>query len=439
MLPLLYASLLLSLACLWSSGVPSIAAHVITSASDRGIPETAYLAGVPDPSRHATVVMCRHCGATLTSGAQYMVPSAKPVPEHFHGTEACTEFTHRRHGQTEPGQLSRFNNPHGEAVSVVPMEKVPGAKLAAGTVSVQDSWYAGHGWHSIVCSQCGTHVGWAFAPVSSLPSSAPAPPAGPLSTAPARRTPEQRLPRAVEYVPGEEAERLGSLQHQCLLLQKGWWTYEYCHKTSVRQLHIANGKVETAWSLGQYQPSKSGPGPYDPQWYASHFYAGGQVCHETRSSRSTEVQFFCCESVKDSASAQAAPLPDQPSASPTPATRAVDPLSPWIASVTEPALCQYQFKVCLPTLCEGSKQALPQLVPSSSVGATPAGQRVDAPAQLPAAGGNAGASPAGQDQASQAMTPAFHVLRWDAVVSDVSPDFAWVDLLTLETEVLMHS
>ena len=435
---LAHFSILLYTIYIWSTYLPSSAAHVITSASDRGIPETAYLAGVPDPSRHATVVMCRHCGATLTSGAQYTVPDAKPVQEHFHGTEPCTEFTHRHDGHTVSGQLSKFKNPHGEAVSVVPMDKVPGAKLAAGTVSTQDSWYEDHGWHSIVCSQCGTHVGWAFAPVSSLPSSTPAPVAGPLSstnTAPVLRTPEQRLPRAIEHVPGEEAEHLASLQHQCLLLQKGWWTYEFCHKTSVRQLHIAaNGKVETAWSLGQYQPSKSGPGPYDPQWYTSHFYAGGQVCHETKSKRSTEVQFFCCEAVKDPASAQASPSPGQPSASPTPATRAVDPLSPWIASVTEPALCQYQMKVCLPTLCEGSKRALPQLVPSSSVDATPVGQRVDAAASTASTADYRSAAHSGQ-----AMTPAFHVLRWDAVVSDASPDFAWVDLLTLETEVLMHS
>jgi hypothetical protein len=135
-----------------------------------------------------------------------------------------------------------------------------------------------------------------------------------------------------------EEELLKGFQSNCMLLEKGWWSYKWCHKKEIRQFHKEpDGKVAAEWSLGKYHhtsnPSKDrsdverqqSKASKDGAFY-SHYFNQGQQCEETKALRQTEVRFFCCDDGKGS----------------------------YIQSITEPATCQYTLKICAPELCSES-------------------------------------------------------------------------------------
>jgi len=68
-------------------------------------------------------------------------------------------------------------------------------------------------------------------------------------------------------------------------------------------------------------------------YYTSHFFLRGQNCDETGRGRSSEVQFFCC------------------------VTRGATSTEAYIESITEPSLCKYRLRVCVPSLCVGGVAA----------------------------------------------------------------------------------
>lgn len=113
---------------------------------------------------------------------------------------------------------------------------------------------------------------------------------------------------------------------KCVVLNRGYWNYEWCHGVGVRQFHVeqapnGGGVQNPAWSMGnemlergavtrEVPPIIPGCEYYGSTlmqacpstavvssaafYFTSHFFRGGQMCHETGKGRATEVQFFCC-------------------------------------------------------------------------------------------------------------------------------------------------
>lgn len=128
-------------------------------------------------------------------------------------------------------------------------------------------------------------------------------------------------PQAIPYVLSEELQTLSPLAGKCFELHTGWWSYKMCYRSEAFQYHReSSGSNNPIWSIGKfdrYVPSSTIVGEVETAphsvfvcsqgrierarplsaevgYYTSHFFTGGQICHETGKGRATEVQFFCC-------------------------------------------------------------------------------------------------------------------------------------------------
>ncbi|XP_056860770.1 protein OS-9 homolog [Raphanus sativus] len=125
-------------------------------------------------------------------------------------------------------------------------------------------------------------------------------------------------------------ELLQPLDEKCLVRQEGWWSYEFCHLGSVRQLHIEDGtKIVQEFSLGKYDAEATAAFNQNvsdvstmKERYHSHIYTNGTTCDLTGTPREVEVRFVCAE------------------------TRAM------VTSITELSTCKYALTVQCPTLCK---------------------------------------------------------------------------------------
>ncbi|XP_010687838.2 protein OS-9 homolog [Beta vulgaris subsp. vulgaris] len=131
-------------------------------------------------------------------------------------------------------------------------------------------------------------------------------------------------------------ELLEVLDEHCLLRQDGWWTYEFCFKKTLRQLHLEDEKIAQEFVLGVYDPEATDayhqnqsdisilkdPHSKDAsQRYHAHQYTNGTVCDLTNQHRETEVRFVCSEGKTT------------------------------ITSITELSTCKYALTVQTPMLC----------------------------------------------------------------------------------------
>ncbi|KFK22708.1 hypothetical protein AALP_AAs49083U000300 [Arabis alpina] len=126
-------------------------------------------------------------------------------------------------------------------------------------------------------------------------------------------------------------ELLQPLTETCLLRQEGWWSYEFCHLKTVRQLHIEGDKIVQDFYLGMFDPEETAvfnqtvsdaSTTAASQRYHSHVYTNGTTCDLTGKPREVEVRFVCAE------------------------TRAM------VTSITELSTCKYALTVQCPTLCK---------------------------------------------------------------------------------------
>ncbi|KAF9163856.1 Protein OS-9 [Mortierella sp. AD011] len=160
---------------------------------------------------------------------------------------------------------------------------------------------------------------WACAiPLTQVPVNKPEP----------EKTPEE-MKAETERSIKRGLELLDHLTGRCLLTNRGYWTYEYCHKKRIRQFnaHIVNGKWEptseaATHTLATYQPppsevqtnantdglsknqaSSSSPSTKHPtttelrvsseRKYLVQHWDYGSVCDLTGAYRKVEVQFQC--------------------------------------------------------------------------------------------------------------------------------------------------
>ena len=132
---------------------------------------------------------------------------------------------------------------------------------------------------------------------------------------------------------------LNGLGEQCFYRVEGWWTYEYCHRKHIRQFHKENEEVTADYVLGNFDAGatstlreQSGGGKdaiaVEPSAtgrsskYVALVFTGGSTCDLTGEKRRVEARFFCGSEANT-----------------------------FIASLKEPATCQYTLQISTPLLC----------------------------------------------------------------------------------------
>ena len=311
-----------------------------------------------EPSDH---FLCRVCGNTLFSRDQ-----------HLHGPLLTgPRIVSVRH-EPELGEhgalhdISR-SNVNGFVSTALFDPSLPNG-VAVGASS-DSSTFVGYNQRQVLCGRCGQPIGWRFDSASSIYASGPAsggsrasvgtssgsstvtaqgavPPVSVTSPAVEVTDPYANVPKIVApYSDAEEDLRLSSLLNApCLPFSRGYWSFEYCHKHRVNQFHSEpNGVKDPLWSLGDYDTSgkveRTRPLSSASGYYTSHFYTGGQLCHETNKGRSSEVQFFCCPHIA----------------------------VPSLEEVEEPSICRYRIRVCVPSACIPEPNAVAALTSAAKV------------------------------------------------------------------------
>ncbi|CAL9073882.1 protein OS-9 homolog [Musa acuminata AAA Group] len=132
-------------------------------------------------------------------------------------------------------------------------------------------------------------------------------------------------------------ELIEILNDKCFYRHEGWWTYEFCFRKHVKQLHVEDEKVVQEFILGMFDPDATAdfnqnqsdfsivkdPRSKDAsQRYHAHQFTNGTICDLTNQPRETEVRFVCSEP------------------------------SVLISSIKEASTCKYVVTVQCPLLCK---------------------------------------------------------------------------------------
>ncbi|CAH8389346.1 unnamed protein product [Eruca vesicaria subsp. sativa] len=155
-------------------------------------------------------------------------------------------------------------------------------------------------------------------------------------------------------------ELLQPLNEQCLIRQEGWWSYEFCHLRSVRQLHVEDGtKIVQEFSLGKYDPEATAAFNQNvshastmKERYHSHIFTNGTTCDLTGTPREVEVynlvsaDFFFCVWLMELRIHLFMKFFSMQVRFVCAETRAM------VTSITELSTCKYALTVQCPTLCK---------------------------------------------------------------------------------------
>lgn len=148
---------------------------------------------------------------------------------------------------------------------------------------------------------------------------------------------------------------LEPLRGRCVNTTQGWWTYEYCFPTGMRQFHLEGVKREPEYVLGNalepldvnqvnlsmvrlkpsISPRERRAPPSSHMTLKQELKHGGAVCDETGRSRQTVVHFQCPGNWQSRPETQ-------------------------LVSVKESALCEYEVVIHTTLLC-GHYKLLPTL------------------------------------------------------------------------------
>eukprot|EP01130_Rhizamoeba_saxonica_P016870 TRINITY_DN7884_c0_g1_i1.p1 TRINITY_DN7884_c0_g1~~TRINITY_DN7884_c0_g1_i1.p1 ORF type:complete len:389 (+),score=112.08 TRINITY_DN7884_c0_g1_i1:282-1448(+) len=113
------------------------------------------------------------------------------------------------------------------------------------------------------------------------------------------------------------------LSEKCLFRMEGWWTYEFCYGSYIKQFHQnEDGTVGMTFLLGYKEHEKSKESSLNPTYY-SEFYDGGTKCDIENVDRGTEVRYACART-KES----------------------------FIHKIEEPRTCRYIFYIYTPHVCK---------------------------------------------------------------------------------------
>ena len=119
------------------------------------------------------------------------------------------------------------------------------------------------------------------------------------------------------------SDMLDKLGAECRQFTKGYWTYEWCHRTKIRQFHKrSDGIEEQSILLGNYD--RSSDAETETTDFRDYFLEGHSCDDIDERRRRTEVNFACCSSENDVR----------------------------ILSVEEPLECMYTITVCMKSICQ---------------------------------------------------------------------------------------
>lgn len=274
-------------------------------------------------------ILCRHCGQKITSRDMLV----KRKTHKALGTRTDPDL-----GKTGSFELQKFRNPQAIEFEVATFSSADAGTLdhSSDEPTATASFFPPYKWRAIECSHCRSFLGWQFSrPANSKTDVRAKPKANPSSKVETRVLSE-----------AEQEAALAHLDSVCLTHADGWWSYRWCHKKEVRQFHIEpkQDKPTQDWSLGDFDAvgRKQRTNQVHigrnmrKRPFISHFFLGGQVCHENKKRRSTEVRFQCC---------------DEHRPSKTERGRRKDRKAIFL-SIGEKALCQYELYICVPKLCD---------------------------------------------------------------------------------------
>eukprot|EP01132_Coremiostelium_polycephalum_P011105 gene11105-13588_t len=144
------------------------------------------------------------------------------------------------------------------------------------------------------------------------------------------------------------AKDIQPLSELCLRKTIGWWTYEFCHKNHVKQIHFEKGVLKSEYVLGKV-PLKNRVGeirgidedfikkyksrqllelPDGVTPYYSETFTDGTPCDLFNVNRQTEIRYYCLEHPSFSG------------------------YSDYIQEILEPSSCSYILKVHTQNMCK---------------------------------------------------------------------------------------
>jgi hypothetical protein len=462
-----------------------------------------------DEEFDAPWLLCRGCGSEVVSRDAFL-----PQPAGSDGSDGGSGGGGSVAVEARPepwldgaagagaGRLQRFINPQQVHFDVAAFRQASGVRTAGGTAdsggggggggggaiggSGRESFYPGYSWKPITCSRCGAHLGWKFVSeeaakceagggsweTTTTPDDAAHTAAGGASAAEreaaaaaAAATAATAESGAMPH-PATEQELLGSYAGRCMVLDRGWWQYSWCHGAEVKQQHVdpQTKKVGDSWSLGRYSAARSAEANNAAAVVAAAaaaaaavaaggeaeasggggvyrlVYEGGQPCDETGGKgRSTTVVHRCCagDSSPAPASAGGAATGQQQEQQ-----QQQQQQGTYIREIKEPSTCQYELEVCVQELC--GENAPPQytpryppccgraypktlLTPEQRNKACARHCKEDQPRTAEEAAASASACKAAAASAAAGRAPAFYGLLWSKVVAEDSDDLAWAE------------
>ncbi|OQR98611.1 hypothetical protein ACHHYP_08373 [Achlya hypogyna] len=356
-----------------------VRASAVTDVDDKALLLGQFRPGKGKRDATSTSLRCRMCGAHLAwKNDHHAVPRENK--------EKAKSF------RTEPslgpqGEVMYFDGPLGDEFELAAFDTTEAVPTEAS--SLEDTFFRGYNWRVLTCPRCARHVGWKFT----------------------HELQEDCMKRAKRHVAPSSASAaaLATLKatvdaafgtQKCHVMPNGWWSYQVCYKTEVRQYHQVSAarsivltrvqepdETRTAdWSMGRFTEDRS------TEKEVIHFYSGGQHCDENGQARATSVKYVCC--------------PEQPDI-------VVD-------TIDEPALCQYNIRVCVPTLCDPSSP--PDSAAKKALALAEKREMEEACVHVVAS-------------TAPTVLAQFYALLWPDTLADDSRDLAWAKSLTTITSI----
>ncbi|EQC37669.1 hypothetical protein SDRG_05256 [Saprolegnia diclina VS20] len=310
----------------------------------------------------STSLRCRMCGAHLAWKSDAMaLPAATKGRAKSYRHEATLG---------ESGEVTYFDGPLGDEFELAAFELTEAS--ATESYSEEDSFFDDYNWRVLTCPRCARHVGWKFT----------------------HDLQEQCMKLAKHHLaPAPSTAAIAELKatvdtafakQKCHVMANGWWSYQVCYESEVRQFHEeADGSRPFDWSMGRFTEDRS------TEKEVVHHYTGGQTCDENGQARATTVKYVCCA--------------EQPEI-------AVD-------TIDEPSLCEYNIRVCVPSLCAASS--------TPEVAAKKTAEQRELEATCSRIVG----------EAAPSVLPHFYTLLWPDTLADDSRDLAWAHGLRAVTSI----
>ena len=182
----------------------------------------------------------------------------------------------------------------------------------------------------------------------------------------------------------EITTRLEALQGLCGQIHKGWWSYEWCHQSTMAQFHVSirekdatRVEVQDITNLGDFQRREmnlhlhdSPPNPLakgrKEAARVTDIHQGGTICPDTNKPRQSFVNLICCADEIIHRKKNLIRKGDT--------ALAINDFTVYDVVEDSHQVCHYNVTICTPLLCEAEKDkgGIPA---SSSSSSSPTGSQ----------------------------------------------------------------